>query len=263
MHVSSPASTDSDLYRRGHATLLASWDEYAQGSAGAEVQRREGVAVAAFPNEPERSIYNNAVFDLRLGPGERGTAIDAMESVYGEAGIHRYAAWAHDSDSPLRVELAARGYRLKEATRVMGISLDETQYGATQIECEPLDWLRYLQYLRSEGLPTGLLRDTDPNAFCALGVRVDGQDVATALAFDHDGDCGVFNMGTLGAFRRRGFATALLARHLQDAGERGCTTASLQSTPVAEGIYRAAGFRDLGRFLEYVPSVSRWWHHGP
>ena len=257
MHVSSLAWTDSDLYRRGHATLLASWDEYTRGSAGAELHRLEGVAAAAFPNEPERSIYNNAVFDLGLGADERRTAIDAMESVYGEARIPRYAAWAHDSDSPLRAELAARGYGLEEATGVMGISLDETQYGASEIECGLLDWPRYLQYLRSEGLPEGLLRGTDPNAFRALGVRVDGQDVATALAFDHDGDCGVFNMGTLQPFRRRGFATALLARHLQDAGERGCTTASLQSTPVAEGVYRAAGFRDLGRFLEYVPSVSR------
>jgi predicted GNAT family acetyltransferase len=32
----------------------------------------------------------------------------------------------------------------------------------------------------------------------------------------------------------------------------GCTSASLQATPVAEGIYRAVGFRNLGRFIEYV-----------
>jgi len=30
-------------------------------------------------------------------------------------------------------------------------------------------------------------------------------------------------------------------------------TASLQSTPMAERVYAAIGFRDLGRFLEYVP----------
>jgi len=35
--------------------------------------------------------------------------------------------------------------------------------------------------------------------------------------------------------------------------ERGCQTASLQSTPMAERVYAAAGFRDLGRIFEYVP----------
>src|SRR5205085_7998993 len=35
--------TDSDLYRRGTATLLASWEEYARGAAGAEVRRFPGV----------------------------------------------------------------------------------------------------------------------------------------------------------------------------------------------------------------------------
>jgi hypothetical protein len=35
--------------------------------------------------------------------------------------------------------------------------------------------------------------------------------------------------------------------------DRGCTTASLQSTPMAEGVYVAVGFLYLGRFIEYVP----------
>jgi hypothetical protein len=43
------------------------------------------------------------------------------------------------------------------------------------------------------------------------------------------------------------------SRLLRDAVDRGCTTASLQSTPMAEGVYAAVGFRDLGRFIEYVP----------
>jgi hypothetical protein len=31
----------------------------------------------------------------------------------------------------------------------------------------------------------------------------------------------------------------------------------LQSTVMAERAYAAVGFRDLGRFLEYVPSVQQ------
>lgn len=60
-------------------------------------------------------------------------------------------------------------------------------------------------------------------------------------------------MSTLEAARHRGLGTALTTRQLDDALSRGCTTASLQSTEMAEGLYASVGFRDLGRFLEYVP----------
>ena len=33
---------DNDLYMRGAATLLASWEEYARGSAGAALKRLNG-----------------------------------------------------------------------------------------------------------------------------------------------------------------------------------------------------------------------------
>jgi hypothetical protein len=46
----------------------------------------------------------------------------------------------------------------------------------------------------------------------------------------------------------------LIARLLHDARDRGRTTAILQSTEMAEDVYRAVGFRDLGRILEFVPS---------
>ena len=53
--------SDADLHRRGIATLLASWEAYARGTAGAAVMRLPGVAAAVFPAEPERSVCSNAV----------------------------------------------------------------------------------------------------------------------------------------------------------------------------------------------------------
>jgi chromate reductase len=81
--------------------------------------------------------------------------------------------------------------------------------------------------------------------------------VATAIAFDQDGDCGVLNMSTLEAARRQGLGTALIARHVHDAVERGCSTASLQSTAMAERVYAAVGFRDLGRIFRIRQSDAR------
>ena len=59
----------------------------------------------------------------------------------------------------------------------------------------------------------------------------------------------------LAMIQKAGFKIlALRLTRLTDAQARGCTTASLQATGMAERVYAAIGFRDLGRFLEFQPS---------
>ncbi len=242
---------DNDLYVRGVATLLASWELYARGSAGAALVRLNGVAAAVFPSEPERALYNNALLDRDLGATERAAAVDAMELAYRSAGVDRYAAWVHESDEGMRRELGNRGYMLDESTRAMGMSLGVAATMLPAVELGPSDWAESLRIL---GVRSDLLSGVDESAFHILVARLAGENVATAMAFDHDGDCGVFNVSTLEAAQRRGLGTALTVRHLHDAAERGCSTASLQSTEMAELMYVSVGFRDLGRILEFVPS---------
>jgi ribosomal protein S18 acetylase RimI-like enzyme len=180
-----------------------------------------------------------------------------MERAYRSAGVDRYAVWAHGSDEGMQAELAARGYTLDISTRAMGMSLDDVPAPVPDARIERLEgWDEYLEYLWSVGVPEGLLSQADPGEFHVLVGRLAGENVATAIAFDHEGDCGIYNMSTLESFRRRGLGTALTARHVNDAAERGCSTASLQSTPMAERVYAAVGFGDLGQFLEYVPGRS-------
>jgi ribosomal protein S18 acetylase RimI-like enzyme len=158
---------DADLYERGAATLLASWTEYARGAVDASLQRSFGVAVAVFPHEPERGVYNNALLD------------------------------------------------------------------------------------------SSFLAAAEPTAYHVLLARLRGETVATAMAFDLDGDSGIYNVGTLVHARRQGLGTALTAIQLHDAHARGCETASLQATRIAECLYTSTGFRDLGRILEYAPPPAR------
>jgi GNAT superfamily N-acetyltransferase len=235
------------LYRRGVATLLASWEAYAAGSAGAALNAPDGVTAAVFPAEPERGIYNNALlFD--------GSAIDALEELYAAAGIERFATWVHESDAPLAAELERRGYVLDMTTRAMGMSLDDLGGPRPQLDLAQSDWGAYLRLF---DLPPDLLSD-DVGARCHLRVaRLEGVSVAASLAFDFNGDCGIYNVGTIDSARRRGLGSAVTALALHEARDRGCTTASLQATPMGERIYAALGFRDLGRYLEYVPGTAR------
>ena len=75
--------TDADLFRRGTETLVASWEEYSRGAVGAFVQRLSGVAIAVFPNEPERAVYNNALLVRDLPIAERADAVAATGFIRG------------------------------------------------------------------------------------------------------------------------------------------------------------------------------------
>ena len=246
--MSSP--TDAELYLRGRDTLLASWEAYAHGATGAALHRLPGVAAAVFPNEPERAVYNNAFLDRDLGAGERAGALDAMEAVYAEAGVTRFAAWVHESDEPMRAELEQRGYTLDTTTRAMGMALDDIAVPRPEIPLRPARWL---EYLTMEHLPLDFLATADHAAFHLLAARIDGEMVAAALAYDFGDDCGIYNVETVEKARKRGLGTALTAAQAYDARDRGRRTASLQSTEIAERVYATVGFRDLGRILEYVP----------
>ena len=243
--------TDADLYLRGTETLLASWEAYARGASGAAVQRSPGVATAVFTNGPARAVYNNALLERDLTAAERTDALDAMEAAYAAAGVTRFAGWVPESDDAMRRDLERRGYAIDSSTRAMGIGLDATRLPRPELELGPPDWFEHLRIL---DVPPGLLSGASRAAFHVLVARLDGENLATAMAFDRGSDCGIYNVATLERARRRGLGTALTALHMHDALARGCQTASLQSTAMAERVYAAVGFRDLGRILEYVPS---------
>jgi ribosomal protein S18 acetylase RimI-like enzyme len=244
--------TDADLYRRGVDTLLASWKAYARGARDAALIRAPGVAAAVFPHDPERGVYNNAVVERDLAASERAAALEAAAAAYAAAGVERFALWVHETDEAMREDVERRGYLLDTTTRAMGMTLNGIAPARPQLDLAAPAWS---DYLRTFGLPAGLLRDADRSVFNLVVARVDGDMVATAMTFDHGTDCGIYNVGTVEHARRRGFGAAVTALHLYDAVARGCETATLQATPMAERMYAGVGFRDLGQFLEYVPPV--------
>src|SRR4051812_44095825 len=198
-------------------TALACWAEYARGVDGAFVQGD----TAVFPHEPERGVYNNAVLDGDL---------PAVEALYARAGVDRFAVWVHERDSASQTALQARGYVVEETTLAMGMSLDALTLPRTQLDLVTPPWD---EYLATFDLPAGLLAGSERRGLRLLAARVDGELAATVLTFDHEGDCGVYNVTTVEHARRRGLATTLTAYALHDAVGRGCRTATLQATAMA------------------------------
>jgi GNAT superfamily N-acetyltransferase len=246
---SRPAAVPVHLYERQVNSLVGSWRHYATGSAGATVYEEKGAHIAVFPSNPEQLVYNNALVDRDLDAEQSARALSAMESRYAEAEIDSFAVWIHESHETGLAEVEGRGYRFDTSTRAMAMPLDEIAVARPELELAEPDWH---EYLRTIGAPEGLLENIDTTPFHVLIVRASGKSVAGAMAYDVDGDCGISSLGTVPEARRQGLGTALTAVHLYNARDRGCATASLQSTEMAERVYASLGFRDLGRYLEYV-----------
>jgi ribosomal protein S18 acetylase RimI-like enzyme len=135
----------------------------------------------------------------------------------------------------------------------MGMDLRDLRVPRPDIELAAPRWSAYLRIV---GVPPGFARRADRGAFHVLVAALDGTPAAAAMAFDRAGDCGIYNVATQEHARRHGLATALTALLAHDALARGCRTVSLQATPMAEGLYAALGFRNLGRILEFVCNVT-------
>lgn len=241
------ALTDTALFGRSLATLVRSWAYLASGSPGAEVSEFAGAAIAAFVRAPERDFLNNAV--LAPGGADLGGTLDTIEDSYGRRGIERYAVWVHESEPQAAAALLARGYRYDSATRTMAMAIGEL--GAVDTSGLELATADLAEFWRLVGV-AGMVPDLPAGAHFYVA-RYGGANAATLMALDHEGDCGIYMVGTEPAARRRGIATALSALAVAAAGRRGCTTVSLQATEMAVGVYARVGFRDLGRFEEYVP----------
>lgn len=85
---------------------------------------------------------------------------------------------------------------------------------------------------------------------------VNDQAVATSQLVMGEGAAGVYYVATLAGWRRRGFGEAL-TRHALSEGQRyGCSITSLQASPMGHPIYEQMGFKDVGRYVTYVPALD-------
>jgi GNAT superfamily N-acetyltransferase len=241
------AVDDTELFDRSVATLVQSWKYLAAGSPGAEVIETDQAAIAAFVNPPDSGFLNNTV--LNRGAREIGQTLDRVERLYHDRGIERYAVWVHESEEGPAGQLEARGHAFDSSTRTMAMRVDDLAAVDTS-ELDPIE-VDPRRFWSVDGLD-GLVPELSAAGAHFYVARFGGEDAATLMAFDHAGDCGIYMVGTVPAARRQGLATALSAHAVVEARSRGCTTVSLQSTAMAEGVYANVGFRDLGRFDEYV-----------
>jgi ribosomal protein S18 acetylase RimI-like enzyme len=84
----------------------------------------------------------------------------------------------------------------------------------------------------------------EPDVALLLGL-LDGQPVATSISIRSGDVVGVYNVATAEPARRRGVGWAMTAAAILAGADAGATTATLQSSPMAQPMYSSHGFRTV------------------
>ncbi len=238
----------------GENTMVACWQALARCSPGASVVRTERTITALFPSW---APLNNAI--LLGSPTTEAASAAAADLIpaYQDIEMTSWALW-------LPSRLADLGHP-DEVTVVDGMTRDTTTLVMTVTLAPGLP--SYSAVVRTSIEAAGLATDepvpvTDLSApedvpgLQGWALVLDGAAVAGAWSYLHGSDCGIYAVGTVPAWRRRGLAAALVRHVLADAWRHGARTASLQSTAMGQRLYETLGFTAAGRYDEWVPAST-------
>jgi ribosomal protein S18 acetylase RimI-like enzyme len=247
--------SDHELLRRQVASQRAFYRALADGSPGASLLELPGAQATLVPAREWLSIFNGVFYD-DLGALER--AHPALAAAYDAAGIGAWAVWVPPHD-PGGAELLRRLGHLRDSTPMLFVApiddLDLRPGEADDLDLDPdPGWDavarvndRAYGVLEPWTLAAAFSTMRDPASRLHVARR-EGEAIAALIAREHDGDCYLWFVATVPEARRSGAAGALMRHALREARGRGCTTSTLESTAVAETLYRRLGYRALGRY---------------
>jgi len=230
----------------------------ATGSPRARTIELLGVQALAVPIRPRLPIVNCVFAYDHVSSLE--AALPELCDVYAELGVAAWGVWVLDRGDSAAELLVAAGFDAHTTGRRMaGYIRPENIEPQLELELVAEPTWRLLGECsdRAYGLPeeAGLAAAfagiSDPAAH-VYAAKSDGRIVAALVAREALGDCYLSFVATLPEFRGLGIGGELVRHALRLALERGCTSASGESTPGALSLYQRVGARDLGGLRLWV-----------
>lgn len=242
-----------------HLNLIDSSQQLFELDAGAEIERGAGWVFGA--GRSSHPLISNAAFRLddSLDPGE---LLERAQAFFA-ARNRGFALWARtevEADREL-IAAAERG-GLKAAYEMPEMVLDraaEEQPPPPDVELRRVRsaedahqyWQVAIASYASLGFPPevfayyesdeGLTADN----LAAFLAHVDGHPAGIAMTIVSHGVAGIYWVGCMEEARGRGLGRAMTTAAVNAGLEMGAETASLQASPMGEGLYRQMGFETI------------------
>lgn len=215
----------------------------------------------------------NCILAARLEPSAADQAIRAAIGHFEDAG-RPFSWWVGPADRPrdLGARLAAAGLTAAEGEFAMSVDLDTRAPDPAPVSSDlaiervatPAQLADFAAINAANWSPpdTNVLRFYAAAATVLLSRespfryyvgRVAGEPVATLELTIGGGVGGIYNVATVERFRRRGYASAMMRRAMEEALASNLHVAVLQASPEGVGVYRRQGFREFGTITEYKP----------
>ncbi|MGZ4115821.1 MAG: GNAT family N-acetyltransferase [Gaiellaceae bacterium] len=243
-----------ELDRRAELVVenFRSWLPMLAHVPGARFDERHGVT--AWTSDTPLPVFNG----LWGAPPDVAVIDDLLEPLGG-----RPLIWLVPPPADIDLELEQRGF---DVERVPGMAVDlaslpqlATPPGVAVAEVdddpEQLAVATTIAFtsngfpeLATEPVLAMLAALPDRTKFRTFLATVDGVPAAASALVVSGNVAGLYNVGTAGAFRRRGLGTLVSLAALRAGQARGCELGVLEATPDGESIYRSLGFEECCRF---------------
>jgi GNAT superfamily N-acetyltransferase len=231
------------------ANMRAFMGTLAGSAPGGRVVQLDGVQGSVMPATPERSVVNCVLYE---SAAQLERALGPLAEEYERAGIRAWTVWVPRGEDAACEALSRAGHVLDARPAAMALELEHLAPASGDspplAEAPSMALVGHLNDL-AYGMDGDFERGLDgipTDPFHVYVATADGTPACSLIAFDYEGDCGIYLVATVPPARGRGLATALMVRALKDARKRGCTTSSLQATARGRPVYERLGYRDLG-----------------
>lgn len=242
--------TPHDALARMHTNLKAFVAWMGNATPTSSILNLNGVVASVVPATPQRSLFNSVIYDSH---DALLAAHATLDQHYRGKGIAAWTAWLMPEQEATARALEQRGHKFDGAPRAMALDLRAARLDVPAgLDAELTNDYATVAAINqtaydapSPAFDAAFTQSRDPNARFYLA-RHHGKPACSVMTLDVDGDCGIYLVATLPVARGRGLASQLMTRALIDARERGCTTTTLQASPMGYPVYRKLGYEDLG-----------------